>query len=292
MLLHLVVSALVVALLSGCSTIKIAYNQADSIAAWMADDYFDLNDEQKDAFRDHFQRFHAWHRETQLVRYAALLETAQKRVHAGVSTTDASWAVDAIKAQYRTLVLRGYADAARVLSTLSDQQLEATKRQFVKANRKYANDFGVGAAPDEQRRLRAKRNLERIEHWTGPLSSAQEARIADLSRALPLVTQLRHHDRLRRQREFMALLAERRNLDTFAPKLRDWLLDWDRTRSPEYEVALARFVEASAKMYVEAFQLLTAEQRNHIASRLQRYIAAFRDLAQDTTKTALDEKRG
>jgi len=74
--------------------------------------------------------------------------------------------------------LHSYADLARVLSTLSDQQLAAARRQFEKDNRKYAKEFGVGLAPEEQKRLRAKRNLDRIEHWTGPLSAAQEAKLA------------------------------------------------------------------------------------------------------------------
>ena len=292
MRLRLLVSALLLALLTGCSTIKVAYNQAEFIAAWMADDYFDLNGEQKDAFRAHFQRFHAWHRATQLLQYAALLEAAQKRLDTGVSAADATWLVGSVKTQYRTIVLRGYADAARLLSTLSDQQLVAARRQFEEVNRKYAREFGVGAAPDEQRRLLAKRQLERVEHWTGPLSAAQEARIAEMSRALPRVTDLRHQDRMRRQQEFLTLLAERKQLNTFAPKLREWLLDWDRTRTTDYDAALARFAEASAKMYVDAYTLLTAEQRHHIASRLQRYVAAFRELAQDTARTVAEEKRG
>jgi hypothetical protein len=140
--------------------------------------------------------------------------------------------------------------------------------------------------------LLAKRQLERIEHWTGPLSAVQEARVAEMSRALPLVTNLRHQDRMRRQQEFLTLLAERKQLDRFAPKLREWLLDWDRTRTNEYDAALARFAEASAKMYVDTYTLLTAEQRHHIASRLQRYVAAFRELAQDPARTVAEEKRG
>ena len=281
---------LILALLPGCSAIKIAYNQADFIAAWMADDYFDLNSDQKEALRGHLDRFHAWHRSTQLAEYAALLESAQKRLDTGVGPADAVWAIDMIKAQYRPLVQRGYADAARVLSTLSEQQLSATRRQFEKNNQKYAKQYGVGTPADEQRRLRAKRNLERIEHWTGPLTPAQEARVAELSRALPLVTDLRQLDRMHRQREFLALLDGRTNVEAFAPKLRDWLINWDRTRTPEYDAALGRFVDASAKMYVEVIALLTAEQRNHISERLQRYITVFRALANEAPKTALGDK--
>ncbi len=278
-------------LLPGCSAIKIVYNQADSVAAWRADDYFDLDSQQKEALGVLLDRFHAWHRETQLAEYADLLETAQKRLHAGVSTQDAAWAIDSIKARYRVLVLRGYADAARVLSTLSDQQIAAAQRRFDKGNRKYAQEYGIGLPPDEQRRLRAKRHIERIEHWTGPLTAAQDARLRDSSRALPLVTELRQLDRVRRQREFLALLAQRK-APTFATTLRDWLLDWDRTRSPDYDAQLTRFVEASARLYVEAFGMLTEAQRAHVSDRLRRYATAFRELARETERTARANAEG
>ena len=278
--------ALIIATSAGCSGIKVAYNQADFIAGWMADDFFELTGEQKDAFREHFQRFHAWHRSTQLEGYAAMLVQVEQRLNAGFSESDSLWLIDAVKAHYRTIVLRGYADAARLLSTLSDQQIEAARREFDKRNRKHAREWGVGASPSEQQRLRAKNNVERVEHWTGSLSAAQEARVVALSRALPLIADLRHQDRIRRQREFLALLEGRRNVEAFAPKLRDWLASWDRTRSAEYEAALSRFVAASARSYLEIYALLTPEQRAHVTHRLQRYVTAFRELAQEAPRTA------
>jgi hypothetical protein len=285
MRVRIAVALLILALLPGCSALKIAYSQADLIATWMADDYFDLLPEQKDTFHDYFQRLHAWHRRTQLVQYVSLLESAQERLRAGVKANDAAWAIDSAKTQFRVIVQRGYADAARILSGLSDQQLAATRRQFKKTNQKYAREYGAGAPADEQRRLRAERNLERIEHWTGPLTPAQEARIGELSRALPLIADLRLLERLHRQREFLALLAERNNIETFAPRLRDWLIDWDRTRTPPYQAALARFADASAKLYVEVFALLTPEQRKHVSERLQGYIDLLRQLAHEAEKT-------
>jgi hypothetical protein len=269
-------------MLSGCSTIKLAYNQADHIIMWMADDYFDLSSDQKGELHGHIHRFHAWHRSTQLGDYAGLLEAVHKRLEAGVKDDDVYWAIDSLKARYRSLVVRGHADVAQVLSTLTDEQLNATRRQFEKGNRKFAKEYGLGQSPDEQRRLRAKRNVERIEHWTGPLTSAQETTLREISRALPLVTDLRNHDRLRRQREFLDLLKGRKDVGAFSVKLRDWLIDWDRTRQPEYEAALSRFLDASAKMYVEMFAQLTPEQRRHVGDRLRRYIVAFRELARES----------
>ena len=264
--------------LAGCSSVRIAYNQADHIVAWIADDYFDLNIEQEQAFRAHFERLQAWHRRNELPEYVALLGAVQGRIQAGAKAEDVDWLLDAVQARYRSLVVQAHADAAQLLATLSDEQLQAARRHFDKTNRKNAKENGVGAPPDEQRRLRARRHVERIEHWTGPLDAAQEARVRELSRALPLITEAGYRERLRRQGEFLALLQSRRS-PAFAARLREWLTEWGRTRSPEYQADYVRFTQARAAMYVQVIGLLSPEQRHHVASVIERYQRAFRDLA-------------
>jgi hypothetical protein len=265
--------------LNGCSTIKLAYNQADHILAWMADDYFDLNGIQKEALRAHLGRFHAWHRATELSAYAAVLDSAQRRVQAGLTTEDVDWITAEIRARYRALVVQACPDAAGVLATLNDEQLLATRRQFERSNRKYAKDHGLGAPAEEQKRLRARQDVERIEHWTGPLDASQEAKLREISRSLPLLTDLRYQERLRRQEQFLALIRTHKDPAVLAARLRDWLLDWESARSPEYRQRWREFAAARAEMYVQAVGLLSSEQRHHLVSVIHNYRQAFLELA-------------
>lgn len=274
-----IVVVMVLVAVGGCSTIRIAYNQADHLASWTADDYFDLTPEQKAAFKARFERFHAWHRTTQLPDYVEVLESAYQRVSAGASQADADWLTSTFQARLETLARHAYRDAAQLLSQLSDEQLKATRREMDERNRKFAREQGVGSSEDEQRRLQAKRQIERIEHWTGPLDSAQEAKIRALSRALPLITEQRYQERLRRQAEFLALLQQRRNVDVFAPRLRDWVVDWSKTRPAAYQAQYTRFMQESSRMYVAVLEMLTAEQRQHVLSVIRRYQQNFRELA-------------
>jgi hypothetical protein len=280
----LLIAAAALIAMSGCSTIRIAYNQADHIAAWTANDYFDLDAEQKAAFKARFDRFHAWHRGTQLPHYAELLESAHQRVSAGFSLADADWLSNALQERLEIIARHGYKDAALLLSQLSDEQLRSARKEMDERNRKFAREHGVGASEDEQRRLQARRQLERIEHWTGPLDSAQEAKIRAMSRALPLITEQRYRERLRRQDEFLALLQQRRNVDAFAPRLRDWVLEWDRTRPAAYQAQYSRFTQESSRMYVAVMQMLTHEQRQHVLSVIRRYQQSFRELAAQTPR--------
>jgi hypothetical protein len=281
---RLVVAVVLALLLPACSTVKLAYNNADEVVAWMVDDYLDLNREQEDGLRALLARFHTWHRSTQLPEYARLLDAANRRLSAGLTEADVAWAADVIEDRYRSLAHRAHADAVRVLATLSDDQVAHLRRKLDDANRKWMKAHGVGASADRQRRLRARRLLERIEHWTGTLSGAQTARLTELIDALPLITKGSMAFRLRRQRDFLSLLATRDDPEALSTQLRAWLHDQDRTHAPEYGPAYARFVAARAHLYVEGFRLLSAEQRQHVANRLQHYSQAFRELAEETPR--------
>lgn len=281
MLTRLALAATLAALLSACSTVKIAYNNADEVVAWMADDYLDLNREQEQGLRRLLARFHAWHRSTQLPEYARLLDAAEMRLAEGLTDADVAWAVDAVATRYRILANHAHADAVRVLATLSDEQVAHLRRRLDEANRKWAKEHGAGASPEEQKRLRARRLLERIEHWTGSLSSEQTSRLTELIDRMPLITEQSFAFRLRRQRDFLALLERRHDTAALASALRAWLLDAGRVHAPEYESDYARFVEARTRLYVEGFRVLGAEQKEHVANRLRRYARAFRELAEE-----------
>ncbi len=275
----LIVATLALVVLGACSGIKIAYNQADHIAAWTVNDYFDLTPAQQAAFKSGFNRFHAWHRTTQLPDYIELLDMAHQRVSAGVSQADADWLSNAFQTRLETMTRHTYQDAAQFLSQLSDDQITAARKEMDKRNRKFARERGIGAAEDEQRRIEAARHIERIEHWTGTLNATQEAKVRAMSRALPLITEQRHRERLRRQDEFLALMQQRKNLEAFAPRLRDWVLDWDKTRPAAYQGQYTRFMHERSRMYLAILEMLTPEQRQHVLSVIRRHQQNFRELA-------------
>ncbi len=279
------VALLLVSLLGGCTAIRTVYNQADFVAAWRADDYFSLTDEQKRMFRANFSRLHAGHRATQLRAYAGLLEAIDVRLARGPGLQDVAWAVDGVKAQSRRLVQHGYRDAAAFLATLSDAQITHAKRRFDRDNRKFAQEHGVGSPVAEQKRLRAKEDLDDIEHWSGPLDWHQRERFTALSEAQPLDAALRHQDRLRRQREFVALLEQRRD-PRFAERLRDWLLDWNASRPADLDARMEEFEQAHARMLLTVYQELRPDQQRRVQERVRGYIDAMRDLSRDASQQA------
>ena len=60
--------------LGACSAIKLGYNQLPDISYWWLDGYVDVREPQVTRLRDEIARLHAWHRQTELPRYASLLD--------------------------------------------------------------------------------------------------------------------------------------------------------------------------------------------------------------------------
>ena len=271
---------LLLATLTGCmSMVGFGYNHADTVAAWKADEYFDLDGDQKQAFRARFERLYRWHRHEALPEYVAFLSAARQRLQRGLDSSDVEWFADGLEARYRTLAGRAAPDAADLLATLTPEQIETLQRHWDKDNRKFADEHKLEGTPEERRRARVKRTISQIKNWVGGLTDEQEDRIAELARALPDTGQMRHVDRIRRQREFVALLGERQgDRKAFAARLTHWLQHWEEGRSPEYRRLSDAAWTQRVRLYVTVQHMLTPEQRATASQRLQNHIRELRRL--------------
>jgi len=272
--------ALALLLVTGCSLVRLGYGQIDTIAGWLVNDYFDLEPAQRENFARRFERLHAWHRREQLPEYAQFLSETRTRAQRGISAADMTWLIDGMKSRYAVMAARAAPDAAELLAGLSAAQVEHLRKELDDMNRKFLRENRTRESVSARRQHQLRNTLKQIREWTGSLNDAQEARISVLLQQVPLTDELRHEDRLRRQREFLALL-ETRNGDraVFSQRLRDWLLNWERSRPPELARAFDESWQRRAEFYVAVDRLLTPDQRNHIAQRLQLFIDDFRQLA-------------
>ena len=278
---RLAAAALGLALLSGCNMLSVGYGHIDTYAAWQAGEYFDLDPAQRQDFKARFDRLHEWHRTEQLPDYAKFLGSSGARIRNGVTTEDGEWIAKGIEDRYRALVKRGADDAAAVLMTLTPANMEALQRRWAKDNARYAREHKVNGSPAEQRQARTERELKRIKEWVGELTAEQEKKVAALAADLPLAPKLRYEDRLRRQREFVQLMASRgTDQRQFAERLRRFLANWEEGRSPEFARFSAEWRRRQVEFYVEAARLLTPQQRAVLVSRVERYASDFTQLAQ------------
>lgn len=278
---RLLVLACCAGVLAGCSMMRVGYGQLDTIAAWRANEYFDLDAQQKDEFLQRFSRLHEWHRYEQLPDYAAFLAQARTRLNSPLKREDVLWFIDGAKARYGVLVARSSDDAAALLLTITPEQLAALQRRWDKDNRRFVREYRLAGSVEDIKRARVRRTLEHTRDWVGSLGYEQEQRIIAMVNALPMTEKLRYEDRLRRQREFMQLMARRGDdRERFAGRLRQWLIGWDKGRTPEYEQRFNKWFEQRVQLVIEIERMLTPHQRTIALKRLQDYINDFTHLAE------------
>lgn len=282
---HLILM-LLIALLAGCSGLKIGYRNADTLLAWRAHDYFDLDPTQRHDFNLRMQRLLAWHRYEQLPEYSVFLATLANRIRPELKPEDIFWLVDGFRERYKIVVNYGIKDAAEMLATLAPEQLVALQKQWDKDNRKFIREHDLGEPSEERKRTRLKLTLTQIKDWTGSLTYEQEQKIAALLDPIPHISHLRHLDRQRRQREFLDLLKLRADKEEFQRVLHAWLLDWERGRNPEYEKISATVYEQRIRFYVAVDKLLTPGQRQIVLRRLEEYAEDCKALAVKPAKAA------
>jgi hypothetical protein len=276
----LAAAVLALGVLTGCNMLRLGYGQIDVYAAWQADAYFGLDQAQRQEFNKRFDRLHEWHRHNQLPEYAAFLASTKERIHRGPTNDDVRWVTEGVMSRYRVLVRHAADDMAAMLMTVTPAQIETLKQRWEKDNRRFASDYRLKEGVEEQRRAAARRALERIRDWTGTLSSEQEEKITVLAGELPMNQRLRHEDRVRRQGEFLQLMAQRDDPRKFAERLRQFMTSWEQGRDPEYQRLWEQWARKQSEFYVAVYRMLTPQQRVAVERRIQTYIDDFTRLAQ------------
>jgi hypothetical protein len=263
-------------LISGCSTVRLVYDNADMYLRWRASSYLDLEGAAADELDETIGTFMAWHRGNALPKYAALADEASSRFARGLVPADLVWGYDSVMTQARESLRVAAERTAPLLDRLTPEQIVHLERRLAEDNRRFARE-NLRGNERERRKRRTQRNVERLEDWLGRLSQAQIDRVAQYSERAPLLDELRDRDHKRLQAELLALLRARQARS----RLPEFAATWDRGRDAAYAAA----IEASRKEYfamaLDLQRSLSARQRARAGSELHRYAEEFRSLARE-----------
>lgn len=263
--------ALAALVLASCSVARVAYTNAPPAIAWMVDDWFDLQDGQKDWVKERAARLVAWHRASELPEYERFLQEVAIRVSRGVREEDARWAYQGVRSLYRRAMDRLVPDMADFLLQVTPEQVTYLERKFDKDNEKAFAE--AGATPRERAEKRAKRFVERLEDWTGRLSPAQRDLVTTRVKAMPDITDDWLADRQVRQGELLRLLRSKPSREAMAAGVRRLVLDTDAWRSPAYVERMRQRDEQAFALMAALDATFDAGQRARIQKRVREYAA-------------------
>lgn len=261
-------------LASGCSTVRFAYENADSYLRWKAGTYVELQGDEADELDDRIEEFHAWHRKHALPKYSQLAQEASRRFEDGLSRPDLDWGYDAVREQARESLRKAAELAAPMLDRLTPAQVAQIERRLAEDNRQFHRDHLRGSERD-RRRKRARFVVDRLEDWLGKLSQAQVERVREYAERMPLVDELRDRERRRLQGEVLGVIRAREA----QARLREQIANWDRGREPAFVAALQTWRDQYFALLIDIDRSLSPEQRSRALAHIGRYAEHFETLA-------------
>lgn len=274
------------ALLSGCSMVRLGYNQAPDLAYWWLDAYADFNDNQTPRVREALGQWFAWNRRTQLPDYVALLQRAQAEVQAD-TTPERACAFEAdLRARIDTATDRAVPAAADLVQTLTPVQIQHIERRYAKVNEEFRNDY-LQSDKAQRTRASAQRAIDRIEMVYGTLDAPRLELIEKAVAQSPFDPVLWFQERQRRQQDVLQLL---RRLSTERPgaaraqaALRAHVAQYKQSPNEAYRAYSAKLAEFNCTYAATLHNATTPAQRQVAVQRFKGWEADLRALMADAT---------
>lgn len=188
--------------LSGCSTIKVVYNNSDDLIYWWLDGYADLQDGQKQFARDTLTDLQRWHRQQQLPEYVALLQRMQAMAPNDITPAQVCAVTEDMKTSFVTLLRFVEPANTKLASQLKPEQLRSIRQRFDKTNKEWRADW-LDPNAEERLRYRTKQATKRLEDFYGHLDKPQREALKQWLSTSIFDPALSYAERERRQADSM-----------------------------------------------------------------------------------------
>ena len=281
-----VLGALVfVCVISGCSSLQVAYNYAPNYLSYRLNRYLSLDDAQKLALDQEFAQFMQWHSESALPEYIVALEAWRRRVDdPDPFTTSEVFAIqDQVEQALEALGQRAAQQLAGLMVTLTHKQQGRLREQFDTENNEYFDEYLKNPNSEATRKNHHKRALKRYEDWLGTLTIAQQTLITGLSDKRAKVFMAWGDERVLRQKALLTVLEQQQGGQAAQAEraLSAYLSSLKHYREPSLARQQAQLRQQWAEVTADILNSLTAEQKVYLKKKLGGYAEDFANL---TTK--------
>jgi Family of unknown function (DUF6279) len=271
-----------VTLLSSCSAIKIAYNQAPDLAYWWLDGYFDFNEQQTPKVRDALTQLFAWHRTHELPKTADLLAQAAKLMPGDINATQACLMYGQVRGLIDHVSDQALPALAELAPTITPEQIEHLKRKYAKSNEEYSRDF-LRSNAKERLDNSLKRSIDRSESLYGRMEEAQITVIKRLVNDSTFDAAFSLRERTRRQQELIerlnTLASSKASPAAAQQSLREYIARSWQSPDPAYRAYVEKLTQQSCQGFASIHNSTTAIQRAKAVQVLKGYEQDLRTLA-------------
>jgi Family of unknown function (DUF6279) len=271
-----------VSLLSACSAVKLAYNQAPDLTYWWLDGYFDFNEQQTPKVRDELGKLFAWHRTSELPKTADLIAQASQLMAGEVSAGQACRIYELGRGLIDNVTNQALPALAELAPTLTPDQIEHLKRKYAKNADEFSRDY-IKGTPASREAKRLKQSIDRSESLYGKLEEAQIAAIKQVLATSSFDATASLKERQRRQQELMDILKNlamtKASAQISQQALRGYIQRAWESPDPAYRAYVQRLTQQACQSFASVHASTTAAQRANAVKVLKGYEADLRVLA-------------
>jgi hypothetical protein len=272
----------VLLLLTGCSALRLAYNNGPLVTWWWLDGYLDIGSEQAPRTKAAIDAWFDSNRSVQLPEMASLLALASKEVLEPTTPGQVCRWQRQFRERIDPALQRALQQAADIVPGLGEAQWRHLEDSFVKKNTDMRREF---LQPDPAVRLKAsiERVVDRAETVYGRLGEPQRRIIAAGVTASPFDAQAWMAERERRQRDTLQTLrrltAERADRDRIIAALRVLVDRIERSADPTYRSYQEHLTEYNCAFAAQLHNATTPAQRQVARERLLGWVDDLRSLS-------------
>lgn len=268
-------------LINGC-TVRLIYNHLDWIIPWYVSDYIDLSDDQDDLFEKRLFAQLKWHRVTQLRTYSAFLRQLKHNLRNGLTYEDLSRCHVQMRMFWQDLVKHVAPDMAEILSSASDEQIEAFLEKLEKRNEKYKKRY-MDPSEEERRQKKVARMNRFLDFCMGDVTEEQEKIVDRWSRQLKNISPVRFAFIRKSHARFREILKSRNDVDMFTNNLEEFLCFRRKEWPPELQEIAAHNRDVTKKTFLELVSCMTPDQRACLDEQIDDLANVFDELAVQRT---------
>ena len=271
---------------AGCSTVQVAYDNADWFLLRQMSRYMTLDGAQKAAAGELLEARMQTHRREELPLYVDALRTARAMVADGLSEDEVDWMFERVATLYQQ-TMRGTIPAITpLLASLTPEQIDHLEQVLREKNQDFEDDF-IPASMDERHEARTERAVEAIERWTGALSDAQVLLVARERKAMPQTSEDWLAYNIAKQQQGLWLLRDGASEPALRRFLEAWWVEYADI-PPELEGKLETAMARWKTLLVQIDRSASEKQRKRALGKLDAYIEELSKLAQTVQATISD----
>lgn len=272
-----VLAGLLLLLTTGCA-VQLAYDNVDRLARWFASDFVSMDESQRVQFDAGVAEVWAWHRRTHIPRYADFFDALPSVLADGTNAAEIEAIVNAVIEWALEIEQQSLPVTIELLTSLSDEQVGALRTRMAESNDEIAEDEREQTL-EQSRREWKKQTASRFSRFSGRLTRAQDAYLAEQSARYLPDTVLWAEYRGRWQADLMQLLEHRSDRERFATGFRDLSSSRERYYGAELNAVWDNNRALAADVTAWLINSLSAPQRIRFNDELASLAAEFREIS-------------